>query len=516
MISMITGKNMRKEGAKDMEENRFQSCWQGVKPPEFPKLSGDCNADAVIVGGGMCGLLCAYELLRKGIQNIVILEAGRILNGTTARTTAKITSQHGLIYTALQKGMGTKAAWQYAKANEEAISRFQQIVQSEHIDCDFSACDAYVYSRTQEGAQRVRKEAQTARRLSINASFEEICPELPVSVCGAVRFAGQAKFHPLKFASRLTEILRDRGVQIFEHTPAVALDDNIILTPAGNVYGKNILICSHYPFTNLRGFYFARLVQNCSYIAALKGVKKISGIYVDCDDAGLSFRSARVGKENLLLLGWGAHKTGHETDVHHYQALKEKATSLYPSASVVFQWSAQDCMTNDRIPLIGRYKQFGAHVYLAAGFNKWGMTSSMAAADILSDLIATGHSEVADVFSPSRANFGMRAEKFFQETADTAANFLRGYVEVPKGGVDRLKNGEGGIVEFEGEKIGAFRGKDGSLHGVKPVCTHMRCPLRWNPEENTWDCPCHGSRFDADGNVLENPAFLPLKKRGPD
>lgn len=499
-----------------MEENRFQSCWQEENPPEFPTLSGDCNADAAIVGGGICGILCAYELLRKGIRNIVILEAGKILNGTTARTIGKITSQHGLIYTALEKGMGAKAAWQYAKANEEAISRFRQIVQNENIDCDFADCDAYVYSCTPEGAQRAQAEAETARRLSIDASFEEHCPEIPVKVCGAVRFSGQAKFHPMKFARRLAEILRDRGVRIFEHTPAVALDDNIILTAAGRVYGKNILICSHYPFTNLRGFYFARIVQNRSYIAALSGVREIDNVYVDCDDEGLSFRSARVGRENLLLLGWGAHKTGHETDVPHYAILKEKAKSLYPLASVVFQWSAQDCMTNDRIPIIGRYKQFGKHVYLAAGFNKWGMTSSMAAADILSDLITVGHSDVADVFSPGRGNFGMRAGKFFQETADTAANFLHGYMEIPKGGVSRLKNGEGGIVEFKGAKIGAFRGDDGSLHGVRPVCTHMHCPLRWNPEEKTWDCPCHGSKFDADGNILENPAFLPLQKRGPD
>ena len=499
-----------------MDKKSFQSCWQTIQPPRFPKLSESMHADAVIVGGGICGLLCAYELWKKGIHKIVLLEAGRILNGTTARTTAKITSQHGLIYTALEKGMGTKAAWQYAKANEEAISRFAQIIRNEQIDCDFVPCDAYVYSCTSEGAVCVQKEAETARQLSIDASFTQTCDELPFPVQGAVRFRGQAKFHPMKFACRLAEILRDKGVKIFEETPAVALDDNIIFTGAGRVYGKNILICSHYPFTNLRGFYFARIVQNRSYIAALRGVSEISNLYVDCEESGLSFRSARVGGENLLLLGWGAHKTGHETDVPHYEKLMQEVKRLYPSASIAFQWAAQDCMTNDRIPLIGRYKQFGEHVYLAAGFNKWGMTSSMVAADILSDLVVSGQSEGADVFSPDRSNFGMSAKNFFQGAADTAVNFLHGYVGIPKGTVADLKNGEGAIVDFHGEKIGAFRGKDGSLHGVKPVCTHMRCPLQWNPDENTWDCPCHGSRFDADGRVVENPTFLPLKKRGPD
>jgi glycine/D-amino acid oxidase-like deaminating enzyme/nitrite reductase/ring-hydroxylating ferredoxin subunit len=499
-----------------MEEIHFQSCWKTVKPPEFSRLEGDCNADAVIVGGGMCGLLCAYELLRKGVRDIVILEADRILNGTTAGTTGKITSQHGLIYAALEKKMGTRAAWQYAKANEEAVSRFGQIVRAENIDCDFVPCDAYLYACTQEGAERAREEAETARRLSIDASFAKTCGELPFPIKGAVKFSGQAEFHPMKFACRLAEILRDRGVKIYEKTPAVALDDNRILTGAGYVYGKNVLLCSRYPFTNLRGFYFARIVQNRSYLAALRDAPELSGMYLDCEETGLSFRSARAGGEKFLLLGWGAHKSGHETSVPHYEKLKEEAKRLYPASSVSYLWSAQDCETNDGIPLIGRYRQFGDRVYLATGFRKWGMTESMAAAGILSDLIVSGKSEVADVFSPERADFGMRAGKFFREAADTAANFLRGYTEIPKGGVAELKNGEGKIVEFEGAKIGAYRDEEGGLHGVRPVCTHMHCPLQWNPEDHTWDCPCHGSRFDADGNILEGPAFLPLEKRGPD
>lgn len=498
-----------------MDENHFLSCWQTETPPEFGKLQGDCNADAVVVGGGLCGLLCAYELQRRGIGSIVLLEADRILGGTTARTTAKITSQHGLIYASLEKGMGTEAAWQYAKANEEAVSRFAQIVRAEGIDCDFTPCDAYVYSLTEEGAARAEEEATTARRLSIDASFVTECP-LPFPVKGAVRFGGQAKFHPMKFACRIAQLLKERGVKIYEHTPAVALDDNVILTGSGRVYGKNVLICTHYPFTNLRGFYFARIVQNRSYAAALRGAPELPGLYVDCEDAGLSFRSAAIGGENLLILGWGAHKTGHEMRVSHYGKLEREAQRLYPGSTVAYRWSAQDCETNDRIPFIGRYRQFGGRVFLATGFNKWGMTGSMAAAGILADLITDGKSPVADVFAPGRSNPGMQAGGFFREAADTAANFFRGYTEVPHGGVAELPNGEGGIVEFGGAKIGAYRDEDGSLHGVRPVCTHMRCPLRWNPEERTWDCPCHGSRFDPDGNVLGGPAFLPLEKRGPD
>lgn len=506
---------MEKKGGGNVEEKRFRSCWQTETPPAFGKLDGDCSADAVIVGGGICGLLCAYELLGRGLGNIVLLEAGRILSGTTAYTTGKITSQHGLIYAAMEKNLGLRAARQYAKTNEEAVSRFGEIVRAEGIDCDYVPCDAYVYALTRQGAARVREEAEAAGRLSIDASFVTQC-ELPFPVEGAVRFGGQARFHPMKFACRLAALLAERGVKIYENTPAVALSDNVVLTGAGRVYGKNVLICTRYPFTNLRGFYFARIVQNRSYAVALRGAAALSGMYADAEDRGLSLRGARAGGEDLLILAHGAHKTGHETGESHYEALLDWARRLFPGASEVCRWSAQDCVTNDRIPFVGRYSQFGGRVFLATGFNKWGMTGSMAAARILADLIVDGKSRTADVFSPGRPDLGMQAGGFFREAADTAANFLRGYLEAPRRGVAELKNGEGGLAEFRGAKIGAFRDGDGGLHGVRPVCTHMRCPLRWNPEENTWDCPCHGSRFDPDGNAVGGPAFLPLEKRGPD
>lgn len=498
-----------------MEENRFRSCWQTESPPEFPMLDGDLNAEAVVVGGGLCGLLCAYELERRGLRDIVLLEAGRLLNGTTARTTGKVTSQHGLIYRALEQGWSTGAARRYAQANEEAIRRMAEIARTENIACDWIPCDAYVYALTPEGGEQARREAETASRLSIDASFVTEC-ELPFPVEGAVRFGGQARFHPMKFACGLAAVLRKRGVKIFEHTPASALDDNVVLTGKGKVYGKNILICSHYPFTNLRGLYFARIVQSRSYAVALRGAPPLQGMYVDCEDKGLSFRSAEIKGESLLLLGGDSHKTGHETEEKHYEKLEQQAQKLFPGSSVAYRWSAQDCVTTDRLPFVGRYSQFGRSVFLATGFNKWGMTGSMAAAAVLADLITQGKSSYEDIFSPGRPTVSLQSGSFVQEAADTAANFCMGYAEVPRGGVAELKNGEGGIVEFNGAKIGAYRDEEGTLHCIRPVCAHLRCPLRWNPEEKTWDCPCHGSRFDPDGNVLENPAFLPLEQRGPD
>lgn len=495
-------------------EEKFVSCWQTEAPPEFEKLSGDMHAATVIVGGGLCGLLCAYELLERGAGDVVILEAEGVCSGTTARTTAKITSQHGLIYHRLLSGLGTQLARQYADANREAVERFRELAEKENIECGMKTCDAYLYTRDADGWKQIEDEAEAARKLGLEADVTDRC-ELPFTIASAVRFHGQAQFHPLRFAYRLAELLRERGVRIYGHTPALALEDRVVVTEAGRVTGENIVICTHYPFVNLKGFYFMRMVQERSYVVALKGAQPLENMYLGCAGSGYSFRSAEAGGESLLLFGDSAHKTGHKLDHEHYAELERMAKHLYPQSSAAFRWSAQDCMTNDSLPFAGHYEQLGDRVYVAAGFNKWGMTGSMAAARVVSDLIVTGKSDFMDVYSPQRKNFSMRAGKFFTEAGDTAANFVRGYFSVPGKDVSELKNEEGGIVGYGGGKIGAYRDGEGSFHCVKPVCTHLNCPLVWNGEERTWECPCHGSRFDMDGNVLNNPALHALERTGP-
>jgi glycine/D-amino acid oxidase-like deaminating enzyme/nitrite reductase/ring-hydroxylating ferredoxin subunit len=505
--------NIEEKEVAPLEDKRLGSLWQTEKCPEFPQFTGESAAQAVILGGGLCGLLCAYELLQNGVKDIVLLEARKLCSGTTARTTAKITAQHGLIYHKLIRGAGFQRAKQYADANRQAISRYREIIEKEKIDCDFIPCEAYLFARDREGAQKIYEEAKAARRLSLDADVVTEC-ELPFRIQAALRFPGQARFHPLKFAYGLAEILRRNGVRIYQGSEALALDDGVVYTRDGNLYGKNILICTHYPFMNQRGLYFSHIVQSVSYTAALEGPQKLNGMYLDCAPGGDSFRSQPWQGKDLLLLGRFDHKTGHETAVPHFRLLEEEAQKLYPGSTVRFLWSAQDCMTGDCIPYIGRYRQLKGNVFLAAGFNKWGMTGCMAAAGILSRMVTGG--KETPVFSPRRSDLRMQAPALLRGARDTAASFLKDYFAPPGKNLSSLKNGEGALAEYRGSKIGAYRDEEGSLHGVNPVCAHMHCPLQWNPEEHTWDCPCHGSRYDKDGKVIENPACHPLEHKGPD
>ncbi|MCL2003509.1 MAG: FAD-dependent oxidoreductase [Oscillospiraceae bacterium] len=446
-----------------------KSVWQQEAMPAFPALPGDMQADAVIVGAGLCGLLCAYMLHRKGLRDIALIDANEVCSGVTATTTAKITSQHGLIYAKLLKGAGAERAKQYLAANETAIQHYREIIERENINCGFTPCNAWIYST--DNAQAIEDEVRAAQKLGMAAVFAHP-DELPIQTAGALQFPGQAHFHPLQFARHICEILTAAGCRIYTHTKATGIEDGAVITNRGKILAKHIISASHYPFIDKTSLLFAKIFQERSYVLALQNAGTLRDVYLDSKHGGFSFRPYG----NLVLLGAVDHKTGHETDARHFDGLLSSAQELYPGAETAFMWSAQDCMTHDGIPYIGRLKE---NLYIATGFNKWGMTSGMAAADMISDLITQGRSDFAEVFSLKGRDIGLQAKSFCKETADIAGNLLTGLT-----------------------------------HAVEPVCTHMGCAVKWNPDEETWDCTCHGSRFDPEGQVLCGPALKPLKRTG--
>lgn len=437
----------------DADNNRkrgmiMDSIWtETATLPSFEHFEGSAKTDVLVIGGGITGLLCAWKLKEAGIDCIVV-EADRIGSGTTKNTTAKITSQHGLIYHKMLNTMGREYAQMYLEANEAAIRAYEELCKS--IDCDFEEEDAYLYFTDDNSA--MDRELVALEWLGAPADFVKTIP-LPFPVKGAIRFSGQAQFHPLKFLSHIAKDLK-----IYEKTMVKKLEKNAAITGRGSIKASKIIVTTHFPFLNAYGSYFLKLYQDRSYVLALKGAEPLKGMYLNGSGNGFSLR----GYGSLVLLGGGGHRTGQPGN--GWDSLFKGKENYFPDYEVCGQWAAQDCMTLDHVPYIGQYSSLTPDLFVATGFGKWGMTSAMAAAEILTDQVQGKKNPYAAVFDPSRSM--MRKQLW-----------VNGY--------EAVKN-----LFTVSEKR----------------CPHLGCALKWNPHEHSWDCPCHGSRFSEDGALIDNPA----------
>lgn len=439
----------------------MKSLWeQEVVLPSFPQLEGEKTTDVLIVGGGMAGILCAYFLQKQGVKYCLV-EGGQIAGRETGHTTAKITAQHGLIYHEIAERYGLEAAAKYYDVNQAAVEQYSRLCKG--IDCDWEEKDNYVYSV--KNRNKLEREIDVLERIRGQAYFTDVLP-LPFGTCGAVCFPEQAQFHPLKFIKGIV-----RGLEIYEKTKVMGFEEytkagfrKVRLSGGATVYAKNIIITTHFPMVNKHGMYFIKLYQQRSYVTALKNAPHYPGMYVDEDKEGFSFRNAG----ECLLFGGGGHRTGKAEG--GFTELRGRGEVFFPEAREICRWAAQDCMSLDGIPYIGKYSKGSSGLFTATGFNKWGMTCSMVAAMILTDLVQGKKNEYELLFSPGRPVV----------TKQLAVNLTESAM---------------GLLSFS-----------------RPRCPHLGCALKWNREEHSWDCPCHGSRFAEDGTVLENPANGDLKK----
>ena len=454
-------------------------------------LPGNKKTEIAVIGAGMAGILIASALEEAG-HSVLVLEANRIASGQTRNTTAKITSQHGLIYSKLEKTVGLKKARQYAAANEAAVKAFRRIVKDRNIDCDFEDCSAYVYGNDPSALQA---EAKTAAALGLPASFVEDIP-LPFQAVGAVRFADQAQFHPLKFLKALSEPLT-----IYENTSVQTIEEHRIITEHVTVEAEKIIFACHYPFVNFPGMYFARMHQERSYVLALENRGGLDGMWIGAEQESWSFRTYGA----LLLLGGGGHRTGENREGGQYAALRQKAKEWLPGSREVACWSAQDCITPDSIPYIGQYAPGKPDWYVATGFGKWGMTSAMAASLLLRDRICGKENPNRSVFDPGRFDTETIAG-IACESGHAVKELSKRIFQVPAEQVVEIPVGHGGIVSLGLDKAGVYKDEDGKVYSVDIKCPHLGCQLEWNPEEKSWDCPCHGSRFDCHGDLISGPA----------
>ena len=417
------------------------------KVPDFGTLKGDFKTDVLIIGGGITGILCAYMLQNKGVD-CVIVEAGRICGGTTKNTTAKITVQHGLIYDKIISKYGLESARLYFQAQRDALENYRKMCRN--VECDFKECDSFVYSL--DSRKNIENELNALSKIGCPGSFVDK-PKLPFKTEGAVCIKSQAQFNPLKFLSSIAENLK-----IFENTRALEIRQGEVITDRGTINADKVIVATHFPFLNRHGAYFLKMYQHRSYVIALKNVPLINGMYIDESGKGLSFREYN----GLLLLGGGSHRTGKKGG--GWNELSDFAKRYYPKAEEVCRWATQDCMTLDGIPYIGQYSKNIPWLYVATGFNKWGMTSAMVSAMLLSDMTEGKKNAYTEVFSPQRSMLHPQL----------AVNMAESLV--------------------------------GMFTPTTPRCPHLGCALKYNKYEHSWDCACHGSRFTEEGKVIDNPA----------
>lgn len=431
----------------------MESLWEAkTKLPVFPELEKDTKTDVLIIGGGIVGILTAYFLDKHGVKYILV-EKDRICSGTTHNTTAKITFQHGLIYQKLLKSVGIEKTQKYLNVNKLAFEKYAQLCQD--INCNYEIKDNYVYSLNER--KKLENEMDTLCKIGYRA---ELCENLqiPLKTVGAIKFLKQAQFDPLEFISGIVGKLN-----IYENTFVREMSGTTAVTDKCKIKAKKIIVASHFPFINKHGSYFLKLYQHRSYVIALENAENVNGMYVDDNHKGMSFRNF----DKLLFIGGGGHRTGEKGG--NWDELRSFARLHYPDARELYHWAAQDCMSLDGIPYIGKYSRNNPNLYVASGFNKWGMTGAMVSAMILSDLIMEKQNEYMDIFNPSRS---ILTPQLFINSGKALKNLL---IPAPK------------------------------------RCPHLGCALKWNAAEHSWDCACHGSRFSSDGKVLDNPANGNLK-----
>lgn len=476
----------------------------------------DKNYGVLIIGAGLTGLNTAYLLKDSGFK-VGVIDATTLGYGVSGYTTAKITVQHDVIYDYLINSFSLNEAKQYLKANEEGLKLIKQIINENNIQCDFKEQTAYVYATDDTELKQIKKEMEAYEKLGIDGFFTENIP-LPNKVLGAIGIRNQGQFNPLKYLYSLYNILNNSSFcDIYENVRAMNIkphNDHIdVETEEGTIHANKVVVASHYPFDNSFGLYFLRLYQDKSYVIAARTKEEpFEGMYINIKDPIYSMRYQFSEKENLLILAGGNHRSGEkENEDDSYKELEDFLNTNFKGAEIVSKWSTQDCMTYDKVPYIGLYSKSIDNLYVATGFKKWGMTHSAAAAIILKNKLLNINDDFSEIFDPSRITPSQSAKEFFSSIKSITTAFAKRLAPAPDELME-VKVGEGKVIIYNGKKVGVYKDEKEDYFCINPVCAHLGCSLSFNEAEKTWDCPCHGSRYDIKGNILEGPTVKPLDK----
>lgn len=482
----------------------------------FPELTHDLETDVLVVGGGITGIMTAYLLGEEGYR-VTLVEANKLVHGTTGNTTGKLTYQHGLVYKTLVSKHGLEKAKMYLDSHVKALNFIKNSVNELNIDCDLETVTSYVYTEKEKYINNIEKEYETTLKLGIECFITDEL-DLPFKVKVALGFKNQAHFHVTKYLQYFINAFNNNDdCFIFENTKVVKIkeDNNMWHTYLENgikIKSRHVVVCSHYPCNNLYNFYFAKLKPSMTYLIAAKYQTEFTNAdYINVEEPIRSIRTHPYKDGRLILIGGENHQCGH-TDLEplHYQNLEQFGKKYFNIEEPLFKWSTQDYNTFDNLPYIGQINGKSPHIIVATGFKKWGMLTSHVAATLALDLLTNKKTEYENLYQPSRLTDKLTC-KFFSYNLKSVARLIGDrFKRMPKEfDVDK---GKGKIVSYKGKRYGVYKDEDDKVYIVDVVCPHLKCILTFNNEHKTYDCPCHGSRFTYKGKYLDGPAIRDLKR----
>lgn len=471
------------KGRNYMENNH--SIWQKNRENEreFRSLEQNIEVDVCVIGGGITGISTAYYLAKEG-KKVAVLEKDKICSKTSGGTTGKITSQHHLFYDYLIQSQNKEFAKKYWKANEQAIDNIEKIIQTEKIECDFERKSAFVFTKDCAKLHQIQTEVESVKSLGIKAKFtNEI--EVLGKIEGAIEFENQAQFNPLKYSMGLAKSILENGGEIYENTKVVKYEkegDTFIVfaqvdEKIRKIKAQDVVVATRYPIFNVPGFYFIKMYQELEYGIALKSDVRLNGMYVSSEVPTISFRDYSEGQDNYILIVGNGHKTGENTSNNGFGVLEDFAKTYFPESQIVYKWNAEDSVGLDKIPYIGEYSEVRENMYVATGFKKWGMTSSNVAANLITDKIMGRNNPYEEIFDSTRLEPIKNREEMKNLLKEVGQSMIMPHLKGEKG---------------------------------KKYCAHLGCEVSWNDVTKTWDCPCHGSRYEADGKLMEGPSVHDL------
>lgn len=489
-----------------------ESYWLNEKKNFNFEVKEITNTDVLIIGGGMSGIMTAYELSKNSNINITLVNAGKPSRNITAKTSAKITPMHNLVYQDIEKIHGLNKAKQYYNSQVEAMNYIVDTIKTENIECDLVKENNYMFAQSDEGINKLTKEIDILSKMEVKFSTVDKVP-LDIKIKKAIKYENNYLFHPIKYLNKIIEIISKRkNVTILEDYKAINYkrEDNnyyIFFDNDKVIKSKYVVVSTHYPIFNLVGLYPGKLYQEKSYLLALKSDKKIDGMYINTEKP---VKSLRYNNDTIIMVG-NSHTAGDKVNYKkRIDSLINESKKIDNDAEITNVWTNQDVMSIDYLPFIGQYSRFTPNMFVQTAFHTWGVTNSHVAALLISREILNKENPYKDLYNPLRFSHINSLTESIKIIGKSINGLIISRITTNPSELTKIQKDEGAIVNYKGVCYGAYNNGDEYLL-VKPNCTHTHCFMQWNNDEKTWDCKCHGSRFDVYGKVIEGPAIKNLK-----